>query len=129
MFSLRTGLIGLFSVILAAMLWQTATASMAQALWAIPDQVTQNPWFVATLYDAYCGFITIFVWIAFREKAFSIKVFWFILLMLLGNIAISAYCLLVLLKAKPEAHWKTWLMGPEEENNPETEQHKDCPAH
>lgn len=111
MLPLRTGLIGLFSVILTAMLWQTSTASMAQAIWAIPENVTQNPWFVATLYDAYCGFITIFVWIAFREKAFLGKVLWFILLMLLGNIAISAYCLTVLLKAKPDSHWKTWLTG------------------
>jgi hypothetical protein len=109
--SLRIGLISLFSVILAAMLWQTSTASMAQAIWAIPDPITQNPWFIATLVDAYCGFITIFVWIALREKSFSAKVLWFILLMLLGNIAISAYCLMVLIQSKPDSHWKTWLLG------------------
>ena len=48
---------------------------------------------MATLYDAYFGFITFFCWLAWRERSLGIKIIWFVLIMTLGNIAMSAYCL------------------------------------
>ena len=45
------------------------------------------------LFDAYWGFITFFVWVAFKQTSNIARVLWFVAIMLLGNIAMSAYCL------------------------------------
>jgi Protein of unknown function (DUF1475) len=63
---------------------------------------TSSPWAVATLFDAYFGFITFFVWVCFKERTVRAKVLWFLLIMALGNIAMSGYVLLQLFKLKPE---------------------------
>lgn len=54
-----------------------------------------NPWAMATLYDAYFGFITFFCWLAWRERSLGIKLVWFVLIMGLGNMALSLYVVLV----------------------------------
>ncbi len=59
-----------------------------------------SPWSMATLYDAYFGFITFFCWLAWRERAFAIKIVWFVLIMALGNIAMSLYVLIQLFQLK-----------------------------
>lgn len=63
---------------------------------------TGNPWAWATLYDAYLGFITFFCWVAWRGRSFSLKIIWFILIMLLDNIAMSFYVLLQIFALRPE---------------------------
>ncbi len=61
-----------------------------------------SPWAMATLYDAYFGFITFFCWLAWRERSLALKVVWFVLIMALGNIAMSAYVLLQLFSLKDD---------------------------
>jgi len=61
-----------------------------------------SPWAVATLFDAYFGFLTFFVWVCFKERGLAAKVIWFLLIMGLGNIAMSAYVLIQLFKLKSE---------------------------
>jgi hypothetical protein len=61
-----------------------------------------SPWSMATLYDAYFGFLTFFCWLAWRERSLALKVVWFVLIMALGNIAMSAYVLLQLFSLKNE---------------------------
>jgi hypothetical protein len=56
---------------------------------------------MATLFDAYFGFITFFVWVAYRETKLWVKALWFVLIMGLGNIAMSLYVLIQLLRLKP----------------------------
>ena len=56
---------------------------------------------MATLYDAYFGFITFFVWVAYRESRFWVKALWFVLIMGLGNIAMSLYVLIQIFRLKP----------------------------
>ena len=46
--------------------------------------------------DAYFGFITFFCWLAWRERSLGIKIVWFVLIMALGNIAMSLYVLIQL---------------------------------
>ena len=50
-----------------------------------------DPWFRATLADAYFGFFTIWLWIAYRESGFVSRTSWLVLIMMLGNIAVAAY--------------------------------------
>ena len=55
-----------------------------------------NPWAMATLYDAYAGFITFYVWVAYKEVALWKRAGWLVLILALGNIAMSAYVLIQL---------------------------------
>ena len=84
---------GLFVVIIASMLWVTSWAGMQCPLFAIPHDVVTHPWFIATLFDAYWGFVTFYVWVAFKQTSWVAKIAWFFAIILLGNIAMSAYCL------------------------------------
>ncbi len=90
----------LFLVVLGTMLAVTSWASALCPLFAVPHPVATHPWFIATLADAYWGFVTFYVWVAFKETAWSARAAWLVAILLLGNIAMSAYCLAELLLAK-----------------------------
>ena len=99
----------LFVGIFCFMVWGNVNAALQQPLFTgthinpeVTRQFHESPWAVATLYDAYCGFITFFVWVCFKERSLVAKVLWFILIMALGNIAMSAYMLIQLFKLKCE---------------------------
>ena len=84
---------GLFLLVLGSMLWVTGWASLHCPLFAVPPGVATHPWFIATLFDAYWGFTTFFVWVCFKQTSWIARAAWFVAIMLLGNIAMSAYCL------------------------------------
>ena len=83
----------LFLVVLASMLAVTGWASFQCPLFSVPREVYTHPWFIATLFDAYWGFITFYVWVAYKQTTLLARIAWFIAIMLLGNIAMAAYCL------------------------------------
>ncbi len=83
----------LFIGILCVMLWGTTRASLEQALFDIPPEVTGNPWFQVTLLDAYFGFITFYVWVAWKEQRLAARILWFPVVILWGNFALAAYML------------------------------------
>lgn len=58
----------------------------------------QDAWFQVTLFDAYLGFLTVYIWIAWKERTLLRRAVWFVLVMAFGNMAISAYMLLQLVK-------------------------------
>lgn len=94
----RTALRILFGVILASMIVVTTWASLRQPVWEWGG-LTQSPdngWTVATLCDAYFGFITFYVWVACKERLWSARIGWLVAILLLGNMAMSAYMLLQL---------------------------------
>src|SRR5271167_56744 len=100
---MRAFLIALFSAIFVVMigvtLWATSHSSLLDP--AVRAAYNAQPWAIATLFDAYCGFITFFVWVAFRERGLGAKILWLVLILLLGNIAMSLYVLLQLFRLKP----------------------------
>ena len=73
-----------------------------QALLAEPAAGT-HPWFVATLADAYFGFLWFWAWIAYKETSNLARAAWLVLVLGLGNIAMAAYMLLQLRKLPPGA--------------------------
>ena len=89
---MKTALTALFGIILAGMLAVTGWASLRIPIWKAGPDIA-DPWSLATLADAYAGFLTFFVWVAYREARLSAKVAWFVLIMALGNIAMSIYVL------------------------------------
>lgn len=91
----KTSLQILFGAICLSLLSFTIFASTQQSVtdW---QGLTQGPdrwWTRATLIDAYYGFITFFVWVAYKETQWLKRVLWFVAIMALGNIAMSVYVL------------------------------------
>ena len=82
-----------FATVLASMLWVTGWASLSCALWNTPREVATHPWFIATLFDAYWGFLTFFCWVCWKETSTLKRIVWLVSILLLGNIAMSAYVL------------------------------------
>lgn len=89
---------GLFLLVLASMLAVTTWASLRCPLFAVPREVFGHPWFVATLFDAYWGFITFFVWVCYKQLSWLSRAAWLVAILLLGNIAMAAYCLMELFR-------------------------------
>ena len=91
-----------FGFIFVFMVAVTVRTSLRESLWAAWPGFAKSPWAMATLYDAYFGFATFYCWVAWRERSFAARGLWLMLVMGLGNIAMSAYVLLQLLALKPE---------------------------
>ncbi|MBV9887171.1 MAG: DUF1475 family protein [Acidobacteria bacterium] len=92
----------LFGFIFIFMVVMTIRTSLQVSLWSAIPSFAASPWSMATLYDAYFGFITFFCWLAWRERSLGIKVVWFVLIMALGNIAMSFYVLLQLFSLRAD---------------------------
>lgn len=87
-----------FLIVLGAMLAVTSWAASQCPLFAVPREVATHPWFIATLFDAYWGFLTFYVWVFFQQTAWHARLVWLIAILLLGNIAMSLYCLAALFR-------------------------------
>lgn len=90
----------LFLLVLLAMLAVTVAASLDRSVFEAGAALWPDPWFRATLADAYFGFLAVYVWIAYREPTWIGKLSWFVLLMTLGNIAIAVYMLIELFRLR-----------------------------
>jgi hypothetical protein len=102
--STKTTLKILFSCILLTLLIYTAWASGRQPVlqWGGLTSGPDRYWTIATLMDAYFGFLTFYVWVFFKEVRLLPRIAWFIAIMLLGNMAMSAYVLVQLLRLRPD---------------------------
>lgn len=97
-----------FSILVLASLvgvsaWATHHVSIVPAiadLFANPSQGF-TPWLVASLVDAYYGFLWFWLWIAYKETSWLTRITWLIAVLFLGNIAMAAYMLLQLWKLPP----------------------------
>ena len=108
-----------FILVLVAMTWVSWYASTAPTITSLPkyaalagkeginvikgfETVCSEPWGLATMFDAYFGFLAFWLYVAWREQTIASRLGWFVALMLLGNFAIAAYALICLFKAKGE---------------------------
>jgi hypothetical protein len=96
----RAALLALFGGILAAMLLVTVAASLHQPLWEWGGLQTEPDrwWTLATVADAYFGFLTFYAWVFYKETRATARAAWFVAIMLLGNIAMAVYVLRQLAK-------------------------------
>jgi Protein of unknown function (DUF1475) len=87
----------LFGAILVGMIGVTSWASVTQSVWQWQGLVRapDHAWTIATLCDAYAGFITFYVWVYWREQWLG-RILWFWGIMLLGNMVMSLYMLIAL---------------------------------
>ena len=103
----------LFGFVFASMLGVSVYASHDRALWDLPSEVVSDPWFVATLMDAYWGFLVFWLWVAYRESSLAAKVGWLLGLLLLGNMAVAVYMLIRLFRMGSKDSIESLLLRPE----------------
>lgn len=96
--------------VVGTMVTTTLWASTKEPLWGIPKKVTKDPWFIATLFDAYFGFLTFYGWVYFKERKPELRLLWFVLIMLGGNAAMSSYLLVQLFKLPKDAKFEDLLL-------------------
>ncbi len=109
--SARTRLRLLFGFVLISMIAVTSWASTRQPMWEWGGltQPPDNAWTIATMLDAYFGFITFYVWVLYKERRWLPRVLWLIGILVLGNMAMSAYVLWQLRKLPPNEPMSTLL--------------------
>jgi hypothetical protein len=89
------GLKLLFGGILIAMIAVTTWASLDRSVFEAGN-LLDDPWGVATLFDAYAGFLTFYAWVVYKERRLVSRLVWLVLIMALGNMAMSLYMLIQL---------------------------------
>jgi len=96
---LRALCISILVVMIGVSIWASLDSNVIEGF----RRVIADPWGAATLADAYCGFLTFFAWVAYKERTLGSRVFWFVAIMIFGNIAMSSYLLIAIWKLKPNA--------------------------
>jgi hypothetical protein len=99
----------LFGGVFLWMTVMTIRTSLAVSLWGAWPGYAANPWAVATLWDAYFGFLTFYVWVVYKERKTWARILWFLLIMGLGNIAMSLYVLIQLMRLRGDESAETIL--------------------
>lgn len=99
----RTGLVIFFSLMLVSIIAVTSWASLEQNVMLGFEYLFESRWGIATLFDTYFGFLTIYLWIAYKEVTWAKRLLWLVLVLALGSIAFSIYILnqIRLLKGGP----------------------------
>lgn len=101
----------LYSAIFIAMIYVSVVASLDKNIFQAMKDLGPDLWVRATLCDTYFAFLTIWLWMAYKERGWVSKVLWFLGVMLLGNIAIAVYMLIQLARLKPGESFKELLVN------------------
>jgi hypothetical protein len=96
---MRSALFVLFGAILTLMIGVTVWASFERNVFDAGYLFAER-WFVATFFDAYCGFAIFCVWVIARERRWTDRVGWTLAVLALGNIATSLYLLVQLARRR-----------------------------
>jgi Protein of unknown function (DUF1475) len=99
-----------FIFVLLTMLCATSWASCQCALWKTPPEVVMHPWFIATLFDCYFGFLTFYAWLFYKETNWFARASWLVAIVLFGNIAMSSYMLITLFRLPSNARMAQVLL-------------------
>ena len=99
-----------FTAVLISMLCATSWASLQCPLWKTPESVVTHPWFIATLFDCYFGFLTFYLWVYYKETRSFSRAAWLVAILLLGNIAMSIYMLITVFRLPADAPMQQVLL-------------------
>ncbi|MGH8505752.1 MAG: DUF1475 family protein [Stenotrophobium sp.] len=93
----------LFSCVVIAALaavsvWATGHIGVVLAIRELAAQPGAgiNPWFIATLFDAFFGFLWFWLWLAYKETSWAARIVWLLLILLGGNMTMAVYVLIQL---------------------------------
>jgi hypothetical protein len=100
----KTPLRILFALILVSMIVVTGYASSQQSMFQWTGLTTGQDryWTIATMFDAYFGFLTFYVWVLFKERRWLPRVLWFVAIMAFGNMAMASYVLVQLARLRKD---------------------------
>lgn len=87
--------------VLVSMMIVTTWASLDASVLVGFQRLLADRWGLATLADAYFGFLWFWLWIAHKEASIPRSLLWLLLLLALGNLAMAAYVLVQLARLKP----------------------------
>ena len=92
--------------------WATSHVSIVPALADIFGNPAErfNPWFWATLFDAYFGFLWFYLWVAYKETGLGARIGWLMGILLAGNMAMAVYMLVQLRKLPPNPRVEDLLL-------------------
>lgn len=107
-----------FGLVFVSLLGLCIHASRQRALWDLPREIATDPWFLATLLDAYWGFLIAWLWIAHRERRNLTRVGWLFAVLTLGNMGVALYALLQLSRLKSGDPVERLLTRPDPSPNP-----------
>lgn len=96
--------------VFAAMVAVTTWASLDANVLVGFQRLLADRWGVATLFDAYFGFLWFWLWIAYKEASPWRSLLWLLLLGALGNLAIAAYVMVQLVRLQPGDGFETLLL-------------------
>jgi len=102
-------LTALFALI-GVSIWATGHQSISPALRELAASPAGNPWFIATLFDAYFGFLWFWLWVAYKETSWLARIVWLALILTLGNIAMASYMLIQLFRLSAGAKIEDLLL-------------------
>lgn len=97
--ALQAWFLFVFALLLGATVWASLEKNVLQAY----VDLGTDRWGLATLFDAYFGFLAFFLWVAYKEAVLWKQALWLLLLLSLGNFAISGYALWQLAKWDPKS--------------------------
>lgn len=86
-------LFAVFYTIFTGMIAVSVVATLERGVFTALADLWSDAWFRATLADAYCGFLTFYCWVAYRETGWTGRLVWLVAILYLGNIAMSVYVL------------------------------------
>lgn len=91
-----------FFALVSVSVWATGHIAIGPAISELLNQpgAGTNPWFWATLFDAYFGFAWFWLYVAWREASAPRAALWLVLIALAGNMAMAAYVLIALAQTR-----------------------------
>lgn len=98
--------IAVFAAMVAVTTWASLEANVIVGF----QRMLADRWGVATLFDAYLGFLWFWLWIAYKEASPGRSLLWLLLLLALGNLATAAYVMIQLARLKPGDSFETLLL-------------------
>lgn len=90
----------ILSTFIIAIAYATITASLERNVLEAGKILWPDAWFKATLVDTYCAFLTIYLWIFYKESSWIARLLWLMLVLVLGTFAYASYLLIQLFKLK-----------------------------
>jgi len=97
-------------LVLIAMIGVTTWASVEKPLSEGFRLLLAERWGVATLFDAYFGFLTFYAWVYFKERSPVARVLWLVGILFFGNIAMALFLLRELRRLPRGAGFETLLL-------------------
>ena len=97
--------LAVIAVLVGVSIWATDRISIVPVIEAVLQRPGEGhtPWLVATLFDAYFGFLWFWLWIAYKHTSWVVRIAWLIPILALGNMAMAAYMLWQLWKLPADA--------------------------